>query len=209
MSETLRQSGSSARHDEATATWADASLEHFVRVYEQSFRADLCDFLIQAFEQARHLQHLNGKRRNEALDNSQWTEIDISSLASRDLLVYVRQLVADSKRRYEEDIGIVPRLPEPGSCDRLRIKRYLPNAEDCFQPHYDSVRRSASRYLVFLWYLNDIDQGGETEFLDMNLSVAPRKGRLLMFPPYWMFRHRGNPPVDKPKYIISTYALWE
>ena len=35
-----------------------------------------------------------------------------------------------------------------------------------------------------------------------------RAGRLLMFPPYWMYQHAGLPPRSSDKYIISTYLLF-
>ncbi len=66
----------------------------------------------------------------------------------------------------------------------------------------------SARYLVFLWYLNDVDEGGETAFVDIDMKVAPRAGRLLMFPPYWMYQHAGLPPVSNDKYIISTYLMF-
>ena len=62
--------------------------------------------------------------------------------------------------------------------------------------------------MVFLWYLNDVTEGGETEFCDLGIKVAPRTGRLLMFPPYWMFQHAGRPPVSNDKYILSTYLMF-
>ncbi|MFO1473223.1 MAG: 2OG-Fe(II) oxygenase [Lysobacterales bacterium] len=48
--------------------------------------------------------------------------------------------------------------------------------------------------------------GGDTAFCDP--AAAPRAGRLLMFPPYWMFQHAGLPPVSGNKYILSTYLLF-
>ena len=35
-----------------------------------------------------------------------------------------------------------------------------------------------------------------------------RIGRLVVFPPYWMFQHEGRPPVSGDKYILSTYLLF-
>jgi hypothetical protein len=62
--------------------------------------------------------------------------------------------------------------------------------------------------MVFLWYLNDVAEGGETEFPDLRIKVQARTGRLLMFPPYWMFQHAGLAPVSNDKYIVSTYMLF-
>jgi hypothetical protein len=79
---------------------------------------------------------------------------------------------------------------------------------DQFQLHFDSLDYTSSRYLVFLWYLNDVSEGGETDFPDLGLRVDARAGRLLVFPPYWMFQHAGPPPKSNEKYIISTYLLF-
>ena len=66
----------------------------------------------------------------------------------------------------------------------------------------------AKRFLIFMVYLNDDFEGGETEFPIFGDKVKPKKGRLLMFPPFWTYLHRGNPPL-KPggyaKYLLMTY----
>jgi len=41
------------------------------------------------------------------------------------------------------------------------------------------------------------------------LKVKPQCGRLLMFPPYWMYQHQGLPPISGEKYILSTYLLFD
>jgi prolyl 4-hydroxylase len=60
-----------------------------------------------------------------------------------------------------------------------------------------------------LWYLNGVEQGGETSFPQLEFAVKPETGRLLMFPPYWMYQHQGLPPISGDKYILSTYLLFE
>ena len=44
---------------------------------------------------------------------------------------------------------------------------------------------------------------------DLGLRVQARTGRLLMFPPYWMFQHAGLAPLSSDKYIVSTYMLFD
>ena len=61
---------------------------------------------------------------------------------------------------------------------------------------------------MLLWYLNDVSEGGETRFPQLGLSVKPATGRLLMFPPYWMYQHEGEPPNSGDKFILSTYLLF-
>ena len=65
---------------------------------------------------------------------------------------------------------------------------------------------SCSRFLSFLWYLNDVDEGGETIF--NNKVVTPQKGRLVIFPPMWIFPHMGVEPISNTKYIMSSYLRY-
>ena len=55
--------------------------------------------------------------------------------------------------------------------------------------------------------LNDVETGGNTVFKDF--MIQPKKGSLLVFPPLWMFPHKGEPPISGPKYIMSTYLHYK
>jgi len=64
-----------------------------------------------------------------------------------------------------------------------------------------------SRALVWTVYLNDIEKGGETEFLNQNQRVPAKTGRGCIFPADFPYVHRGNPPLDKDKYIVTSWFL--
>ena len=64
---------------------------------------------------------------------------------------------------------------------------------------------SARRFLVFFVYLNDVKEGGETEFPTLDLQVSPECGTILVFPATWTFLHRGNTPISNDKYILGSY----
>ncbi len=67
----------------------------------------------------------------------------------------------------------------------------------------------ASRQLVALWYLNDVDgPGGETQFQYQDISVKPEAGKLILFPPFWTHLHRGNTLQQGVKYIATTWILF-
>ncbi len=63
----------------------------------------------------------------------------------------------------------------------------------------------APRQLVALWYLNDVEEGGETEFLFQDASVTPEKGKLMLFPPFWTHEHRAAVVTKGVKYIATTW----
>ena len=76
-----------------------------------------------------------------------------------------------------------------------------------FNTHVDVMKLiSCPRFLSFLWYLNDVDEGGSTIF--NNLKIKPKKGRLVIFPPMWMFPHMGEEPVSNTKYVMSSYLSY-
>lgn len=77
-------------------------------------------------------------------------------------------------------------------------------AGEGFGWHADEDRR---RRLALIFYLNDEFVGGGTEFRYQQLTIAPRAGSLLMFPPYWTHVHRGVPVESGTKYIVTTFLL--
>lgn len=74
----------------------------------------------------------------------------------------------------------------------LQILHYGPGQE--FKPHHDGFslddkpqrtemyeKSGGQRLFSTMVYLNDVDAGGSTDFPNLDLSVAPKQGRLLIF----------------------------
>jgi hypothetical protein len=88
------------------------------------------------------------------------------------------------------------------------MKRYLPNGRDFFPLHVDVMGQVASRrFMTAFIYLNT-PLGGETVFPNLNISIAPEPGKLLAFPPIWLFPHAGLPPKSSAKYTLHTYLCY-
>ena len=60
------------------------------------------------------------------------------------------------------------------------------------------------RILTFLWYLNTVEDGGETAFGE-DLKIKPEIGKLLIFPASWTYPHSGKMPISSDKYIITGW----
>ena len=71
------------------------------------------------------------------------------------------------------------------------------------------TRRNSGRIAVFTLYLNDIEDGGETEFLYQGLRVKPEQGALVIWPTGYTHTHRGNPPLKDTKYIVTGWVEFE
>ncbi|PUA29255.1 MAG: hypothetical protein B0W54_01235 [Cellvibrio sp. 79] len=86
-----------------------------------------------------------------------------------------------------------------------KIQMY-PKNQGYFRWHADSLGRNArNRVAAMVLYLNDVAQGGETEFFHQNLKIAPKAGNLLLFPAGWNYMHCGHTPESNNKYIISSF----
>ena len=65
--------------------------------------------------------------------------------------------------------------------------------------------KARNRILAFMIYLNDVTEGGETEFLYQKCRFKPKKNTLLVWPSQFTHIHRGNPPLSNDKYIITGW----
>ena len=184
------------------------SLSNYVRIYDESLDTRLCSRLAAAFDGMLELQTRNGKGVRRGLEDSAWTEIDASRVMDASFRRFFFDAVRAALDRYNAEVELPTPLPNSGLLAPLILKRYRASAAEKFQVHFDAIDRVSNRYLVFLWYLNDVPRGGETSFPGLDLQVAPRQGRLLVFPPSWMYQHEGRAPLSGDKYIASTYLLF-
>jgi len=70
-------------------------------------------------------------------------------------------------------------------------------------PHNEALHRS----LLFMFYLNDVAEGGQTEFYYQNRAIRPKAGRMVIAPAYFTHTHRGCTPVSNDKYILTSWIL--
>ena len=59
--------------------------------------------------------------------------------------------------------------------------------------------------LAYMIYLNDVDEGGETEFLYQSKRIQPRRNTFVVWPAGFTHTHRGNPPLSNDKYVITGW----
>ncbi len=64
------------------------------------------------------------------------------------------------------------------------------------------------RNLLFMFYLNDVEEGGETEFYYQNAIIKPKAGRMVIAPAGFTHTHRGNIPTSNDKYILTSWVMF-
>jgi hypothetical protein len=90
----------------------------------------------------------------------------------------------------------------------LKIQKTLPSeGYHVWHVEHGKGFENEPRAFVFSIYLNDVEEGGETEFLHFSKRVKPKKGRIVIWPAAFPYLHRGNPPLSGEKYILTSWMM--
>lgn len=91
--------------------------------------------------------------------------------------------------------------------DTMQIQKY-DKQKGRYVYHHDFMieeKEKKYRVITFIWYLNNVEEGGETEFWK-DYKIKPTAGKLVLFPASWTFPHRGKMPISDDKYIITGWV---
>ena len=121
----------------------------------------------------------------------------------------VQSVFVEYVSRYMDELDLGPDFPDKYAFEEFRVKRYREDRQIEFADHVDvGDYNSARRFLVCSLYLNDVEEGGTTDFPKLSHTITPKCARILVFPPTWMYRHAGRPVVKGKKYILGNlFAL--
>jgi len=96
---------------------------------------------------------------------------------------------------------------------QMNIQKYLRNQGGYHHWHSeicadDPTCETLHRALFFILYLNDVDQGGETEFFYQDKKVSPQKGRIILSPASFTHTHKGHIPASNDKLIATSWVMY-
>ncbi|PID20302.1 2OG-Fe(II) oxygenase [Sporosarcina sp. P3] len=113
--------------------------------------------------------------------------------------------------RIEKRIEAVMSIPiEHG--ERLQVLHYLPGQE--YKAHHDFFSAAShvtnNRISTLVMYLNDVEQGGETYFPHLKLSITPQKGMAVYFEYFYTdpllndLTLHGGAPIELGEKFVAT-----
>ena len=133
-----------------------------------------------------------------------WSEEDkvFEKSFSDNIKLYIDYLQNFTKSFEDYDIN----LPSLDFRDRGYLVRVYNKGEGYFNWHNDFsfYKDSGFRLLTLIWYLNNVEEGGQTEFIDGTI-IKPKRGSVLIFPTSWYLAHRGKMPISNKKYIVTGW----
>jgi len=91
--------------------------------------------------------------------------------------------------------------------ESINVQKYDPRGGYKFwhTERSDGYPPGVYRHLVFMTYLNDVEDDGETEFYYQQVKIKPQKGLTLIWPSDWTHTHRGIPSMTQTKYIATGW----
>ena len=180
-------------------------------IEEYQIDTELCKKIIEYFEETPN------KWPGRAISKNSGTMVDKKVKDSTDSLLgghllnkYIEELckcIPEYKKKYvycdKQQAGwsINP---------NINIQRYLPG-EGYHKLHFERPTcfgKLASRHLVFMTYLNDVTEGGETFFYYQNKKIQPRTGLTLIWPTDWTHTHCGIVSNTQTKYIATGWICY-
>ena len=179
------------------------NLSDYCVVVDDALHPSLCDQTVELYH--------NNTQLHERFDNNKipnFTQFNFTRnmKVNEELHGHLVNSAMSAIKYYKFKVPDSNYFPAKYGFEEFRIKHYTNDGIDQFDTHVDSVSmQSCKRFLVFFWYLNDVNEGGETEFTNIGLKVSVKKGRLIMFPPFWNFPHKGHPTVSHEKFLLSSY----
>jgi len=120
------------------------------------------------------------------------------------------------ERRIDDLLGI-----DPAWGETVQGQRYLTGQQ--FKAHYDwfwtladywqgEKNKGGQRSWTAMAYLNEVEEGGETDFSALGLSIPPQRGVLLVWnnarpdgEPNAATIHAGTPVIKGVKYVITKW----
>ena len=109
---------------------------------------------------------------------------------------------------YIKNVGADDAYGVPFHFTDLKIQKTLPT-EGYHVWHIEHGKgfTNEARAFVFSIYLNDVEEGEETEFLHFSKRVKPKTGRIVIWPAAFPYVHRGNSPLSGKKYIVTSWMM--
>ena len=185
----------------------------FIYQCHNSMPKPLCDDIIKLFEETedKHKGTIISGIQPDVKDttdyiipknNDKWTKIEqfLYKELSKNILLYI------NKPGYDDNYNKVFNLfyKRELITEYFMVQKYNKN-EGKYIYHNDfNIDNSKYRVITFLWYLNTVEEGGETEFWN-NYKIKPETGKLLLFPATWTYPHTGKMPISNDKYIITGW----
>jgi len=181
--------------------------KEFIGIYENAFTLKECEDTIKLFENY-HKSGYSYTRENLILHD----DVSVSIGPSIELDWNPGFIDSFHKKFYDYIYPIYNNQYQILQSLQKHKSKYIKIQKTCptqgyhvWHCEHGALPDNRDRILVWTLYLNDVEEGGETEFLYQSLRIKPKTGTFILFPAHFTHTHRGNPPLSGVKYIATGW----
>jgi len=174
-------------------------MKDFIGEYSDAVPTELCDWLIQMIDQSHTIDCRTAENRLPWRSDKQIIMESFAQGEAVDLMGFVGKCL---KLYVDENAPSLQNHTFASSTTLLQktVPMQGYHAWHCENSGYQII----DRIMAWMVYLNDVQEGGETEFLYQQKKVKPKKGTVVIWPGGYTHMHRGNPPMED-KYIATGW----
>jgi hypothetical protein len=182
-------------------------MNNFIEIYSNRLPAYWCEEVIKLFNDYDSKGLTTNRQRQDKVSTLE-KEDDILFCNWYDIRPhyynFFNEALWKAYNEYANKYGI---LKECGHHHTYQMKiQKIKQGQGYHTWHSEAMdRESCHRVLAWTCYLNDTFEAGETEFLYQNMRYKPHQGDIVLFPAAFTHVHRGNPPINGTKYIITGW----
>ena len=167
----------------------------------------ICDNLIKFFNKNKKNQVLGKVAKGVIPEIKKSTDLSFNiNLKDQAIINYVNALSGCIKKYKEVYLVLDEFLASWNIIETVNIQKYKKN-EGYFGWHTERAEiPTCKRLLVFMTYLNDVTEGGETEWFYQKTKIKAEKGLTVIWPVEWTHLHRGCVSKTQEKYIITGWC---
>ena len=170
---------------------------------------NLCKNMIDFFEQNKNLQTKGQTSSgvNEEIKKSTDITIDPVDLKKDGYSVFndyfkkLNECYIDYKEQYPFLNSFLKKI----HIGHFNVQKYL--AGDHFARLHSERTSIGTLHRIFAWmtYLNDVEDGGTTDFDYYKVKIKPEVGKTLIWPAEWTHAHTGSVLKSGSKYIVTGW----
>ena len=169
----------------------------------------LCNEIINFFERNKNLQKqgITGKGKNLNLKKTidiTFRPNDLKKPKFEILKQYINEL-HKCFLDYQNQWPFLKTMLKTVYVPSFNIQKY--SRGDHFASLHSERTSIDTLHRLFAWmtYLNDVDDGGQTNFSHYGIKIKPETGKTLIWPAEWTHAHTGEVLKSGKKYIVTGW----
>jgi len=183
--------------------------QDFIGSYSNFIDSSLCKYIIKTFNYYQNIGAVmcGGEQfKNTCAGRFDWA-IDLNEMQSHMKDLHPDFLNDQLSNAWNEYSTIFGNLRDNGPVYSLTQKVQKTPTGGGYHVWHDenSSMITGNRVAVWMLYLNDDYEGGETEFLYYKKRIQPERGKLLIWPAGYTHCHKGNMVLSGTKYVITGW----